>query len=128
MMIVGFVLFFVGFIFVIAYPINKRKNARCSAETQGMLYEIRKRYNSEGDLKDMHIYSYNVDGIEYRLETIDHSLQVHNIGDTCTIWYNPNKPKDAQAFRGSDNYLKTLLYAGIAMLLLGILLFFLSLT
>ena len=68
----------------------------------------------------MHVYYYQVNGIGYQLETLDHSAQVKKIGDYCTIWYNPAKPKDAQAFRGSDKYLKTLLKIGIVMLLLGI--------
>ena len=72
-------------------------------------------------------YSYQVNGIEYRLKTLDHSLQVSGIGDSCTIWYNPAKPKDAQAFRGSDKYLRILLIIGIVFTLLGIVLFILGL-
>ena len=126
MTIAGFVLFFIGFILIICYPVNKKKNARCSAQTQGKLSEIRRRHNSSGSLKDMHVYSYQVDGIEYQLRTLDHSLQVNEVGDPCTIWYNPAKPKDAQAFRGSDQYLKILLFIGIALLLLGIFLICIS--
>ena len=70
----------------------------------------------------MHVYSYQANGIEYQLKTLDHSLQVKEVGDNCTIWYNPARPEDAQAFRGSDKYLKILLIIGIMMVLLGILL------
>ena len=42
--------FGVGVIFVIVAPIGKRKNNRCSAQTQGTLREIRGRYNSDGSL------------------------------------------------------------------------------
>lgn len=127
MIITGFAIFFIGAVLVICYPINKRKNARCSAQTQGVLKEIRARYNSSGSIKDMHVYSYQVDGIEHRLKTLDHSQQVSGIGDSCTIWYNPAKPKDAQAFRGSDKYLRILLIIGIVFTLLGIVLFILGL-
>lgn len=122
MLIVGFMVFAIGIILIICYPINKRKNNRCSAQTQGVLEDIRRRYNSEGRTKDMHVYSYRVDGIVYELKTLDHSLQVSRVGDTCTIWYNPKKPQDAQAFRGSDKYLKSILFVGIGLVLLGILL------
>ena len=120
MLIAGVVLFFIGIVLIICYPINKRKNARCTEQTQGMLSDIRRRYNSKGSLKSMHIYSYQVNGVKYRLETLDYSPQVRRIGDPCTIWYNPSKPKDAQAYRGSDKYLKTLLLIGVGLTLLGI--------
>lgn len=122
MLIAGFVVFVVGLILVICYPYNKRKNARCTAQTQGVLREVRRRYNSEGNLKDMHVYSYQVNGVDYQLETIDHSMQANAVGDACAIWYNPAKPEDAQAFRGSDKYLKVILLVGIALVVLGIVL------
>ena len=126
MAIAGFVTLFVGLVLIICYPINKKKNARCAAQTQGTLSDIRRRYGTGGNLKNMHVYTYHVDGIEYQLRTLDHSPEAHRIGDVCTIWYNPAKPKDAQAFRGSDKYLKILLLVGVALLLLGILLFCLA--
>ena len=119
MAILGFMLFVLGIVFVIVAPINKKKNARCSMQTQGALSDIRIRFDSEGTKKSKHVYTYSVDGVEYKLETVDHSLEVNDIGDSCTIWYNPKKPQDAQAFRGSDKYLKILLYAGLAAVLLG---------
>lgn len=122
MLIAGFVLFVVGIVFIVSYPYNKRRNARCTVQTQGVLSDIQKRFNSKGSLKPAHIYTYTVDGVEYQLRTLDHSLQVSRVGDSCDIWYNPQKPEDAQAFRGSDKYLKTLLMVGIAALLLGIVL------
>lgn len=122
MLIVAIVVLFVGVIFVICYPYNKRKNARCTAQTQGMLLDVQRRFNSKGSLKSAHVYSYQVDGVDYQLKTLDYSPEVHAIGDSCTIWYNPDKPQDAQAYRGSDEYLKTLLIIGIALIVLGILL------
>lgn len=119
MLTAGFMVFCVGVILIICYPINKKKNARCTAQTEGILREIRARYNSKGRLKDTHVYSYFVNGIEYQLKTLDHSLQVNEVGDSCTIWYNPAKPEDAQAFHGSDKYLKIILIVGIVMVLLG---------
>lgn len=126
MIIAGIVVLFIGFIFIIAYPINKKKNTRCTAETQGTLADIRERFDSEGSLKSMHVYSYLVDGEEYQLETLDHSLEAEKVGDVCTIWYNPDKPEDAQAFRGSTKYLKNLLKIGLVLEVLGIVLSFIG--
>ena len=120
--IAGFMVFAVGIILMICYPYNKKKNARCSMQTQGVLREIRRRYDSDGPKKSMHVYSYIVGGVEYQLKTTDHSMQVNEVGDVCDIWYNPAKPQDAQAFRGSDKYLKGILIAGIVLTLLGIVL------
>ena len=122
MALAGFVVLFIGVVIVICYPINKRKNARCTAQTKGTLWDIQRRYNSKGSLKSAHVYSYDVDGVEYRLRTLDYSPEASRVGDSCTIWYNPAKPQDAQAYRGSDRYLKTLLIIGIVLSLAGILL------
>jgi hypothetical protein len=124
MLIAAFVVFVVGLILIICYPINKSKNKRCSEQTEGILMNILHHSSDEGVPKSMHIYSYRVDGVEYQLRTLDHSPDAHQIGDHCTIWYNPRKPKDAQAFRGSDKYLKTILYVGLGLVLLGIVLTF----
>ncbi len=78
MLIAGFVIFFIGIIFIISYPINMNKNSRCTAQTQGTLTDIRGRFNSQGSKKDLHAYTYFVNGIEYRLETLDYSLQGTN--------------------------------------------------
>ncbi len=126
MLIAGIVVLFIGFIFIISYPINRKKNTRCTMETQGTLVDIRGRFNSKGRLKSMHVYSYQVDGEEYQLETLDYSPDAENVGDVCTIWYNPDRPEDAQAFRGSNKYLKTLLIIGLVLEVLGIVLSFIG--
>jgi len=118
----GVMLFFIGIIIMICYPINKKKNTRCTAQTQGILTNIRRRVSTKGPRKSIHVYSYQVDGTEYHLETVEHSPEVSDVGDACTIWYNPRKPKDAQAYRPSDKYLKILLYVGLGLFLLGIIL------
>lgn len=123
MAIAGFVLFSIGLIFIIVAPINKRKNQRCSAKTQGMLIENRARYDSDGPLPDMHVYSYYVNGIEYQLKSTAVNKQVNHVGDQCTIWYNPAKPKEAQEFHyDSGKVYKIILIVGIALVLLGIVL------
>ena len=119
MLIIGFMVFVVGWILIICYPFNKRKNARCSAQTQGELVKILRRRSSDGPSKDAHIYAYQVDGVEYHLKTVEHSLEVKQVGDACPVWYNPAKPKDAQAFRPSDKYLKVILRVGLGLVLLG---------
>ena len=45
MWIAGFALFLLGVVFVIVAPINKKRNARCSAQTQGTLADIRRRHH-----------------------------------------------------------------------------------
>ena len=127
MAIAGIVALFVGFILVICYPINKKKNSRCTAQTQGFLSDVQARFNSNGSQKSMHVYTYQVNGIEYQLKTLDYSPEAERVGDACTIWYNPEKPEDAQAYRASDGYLKVLLYVGLALIPLGIVLIIIGL-
>ena len=93
---IGFAIFVLGVVFVIVAPINKKKNARCSTQAHGMLMDILKRENSDEPLPDIYVYSYSVDGIEYQLKSTVYNKQVNAVGDHCTIWYNPKKPKDAQ--------------------------------
>ena len=127
MTITGIVVLFIGFTLIISYPINRKKNARCTQQTQGVLEEVRRRYNSKGSLKSMHVYSYQVAGVDYQLATLDYSPEAKRPGDQCTIWYNPAKPQDAQAYRASDKYLKLLLVIGIALLVVGIVIIFVGL-
>ena len=127
MAIAGFSLFVLGIVFLIVAPINRKKNRRCTMQAPGRLTEIIDRENSDGPLPSMYVYSYRVDGIEYQLKTVDRSPEANKIGDHCTIWYNPAKPKDAQAFHyESEKVFKLLLLIGIALLLLGLVLLVVS--
>ena len=125
--VIGFCLFVIGLCFIISYPINKRKNSRCTAQTQGELVSVIERENSEGPTKDLHVYSYRVNEIEYQFKTLEHSMEADRAGDSCTIWYDPAKPEHAQAYRASVKYLKSLLIIGIIMLILGVVLPFVGL-
>ena len=119
MWIAGFALFILGIIFIILYVYIRRKHTRCSAQTQGILREIRKN-KSEETPRDEYFYSYSVNGIDYQLKTFDRSPQTNVIGDHCTIWYNPAKPKDAQPFHYESN--KTyniIILIGVGLILLG---------
>ena len=130
MAIAGFALFIfgVGVILVIVAPIGKRKNNRCSAQTQGTLREIRGRYNSDGSLHGMHVYAYFVDGIEYQLKSTAVNPHVHNVGDSCPIWYDPKNPKVALEYHYRSNKLfNILLVVGVVLILLGLVLPFLGL-
>ena len=130
MSIAGFALFIfgVGVILVIVAPIGKRKNKRCSAQTQGTLREIRGRYNSDGSLHGMHVYAYFVDGIEYQLKSTAVNPHVHNVGDSCPIWYDPKNPKVALEYHYRSNKLfNILLVAGFVLILLGLVLLFVGL-
>ena len=122
---IGFGIFVLGLIFVIVAPINKRKNARCSMQTQGQLKEIRRASRSRFDnaSSSSYIYSYVVDGIEYQIRSTILSQEAKKTGDACTIWYNPNKPKEAQPFRyESAKIYNILIVIGIVMILLGFIL------
>lgn len=103
MAVVGLVLFLVGIIFVIVAPINMRKNSRCSAETQGVLSDIHVGRNSRGVTQRTYYYTYSVDSVEYQTKSTIASKQVTDIGDACTLWYNPKKPGAAQPFHYETN-------------------------
>ncbi|MCR5775322.1 MAG: DUF3592 domain-containing protein [Lachnospiraceae bacterium] len=121
--IAGFIIFCLGLIFVIAAPISKKKNARCSEQARGVLKEIFETENSNGNLGHGYIYLYSVNGIEYKLRSTVHSKEASGVGDDCTIWYNPKKPKEAQPFHyDSLKVFNILIIIGIVMVLLGIVL------
>ncbi len=121
--IAGFAFFLLGIIFIIIYPINKKKNARCSEKVQGTLVDIYRRFNSNGYTGDGYLYAYIVDGVEYQLKSTVRSKEAERIGDTCTIWYNPEKPKDAQPFHYDSNKpYRIVLLVGIGMVVLGLVL------
>ena len=123
MWVAGFALFVLGIIFVIVAPLNKRKNARCSEETQGVLKDVLRNRNSQGNTGYTYIYSYCADGIEYQIKSTIHSKEADKVGDPCTIWYNPAKPKEAQPFRyGSAKVYNIILAVGIVMIPLGLIL------
>ncbi|MCR5793874.1 MAG: DUF3592 domain-containing protein [Solobacterium sp.] len=114
----GFAIFLLGLIFVIAAPINKRKNARCSAQAQGVLIDIWRRRRGL-----TYLFAYHVNGTDYHLKSTTGGTEAHNPGDPCTIWYNPAKPQEAQPFRYESARIYTILFiAGIAMVLLGMIL------
>ena len=114
----GFAIFLLGIIFIIVAPINKKKNNRCSVQAQGMLIDSWKRKHGH-----TYLYSYDVDGTEYQIESVNLSPDAKEIGDDCTIWYNPKKPQDAQPFHYESNKIyNIILIIGIVMLPLGFLL------
>lgn len=121
MSIIGFVLLGIGMILAIVAPINKKRNMRCSVTTRGVLSEIYETDDSKGGVGHAYIYSYFVGGHEYKLNSTILNKQVSQIGDYCTIWYNPKNPKDAQPFHHESTTIYTiLLIVGIVMIILGI--------
>lgn len=67
--------------------------------------------------------SYRVDGVDYQIRSTALNPDVSEIGDSCTIWYNPAKPKDAQPFHYESNKVyRIILVVGIVLTLLGIIL------
>lgn len=120
MLIAGFSLIVLGDILIISYFINKNKNKRCSEETQGRLVDIVEREDSDGPIPSMYVYSYRVNGAEYQLKSTAVNKQVDRVGDSCTIWYNPAKPKEAQEFHYESNKIYNfILISGIVMALSG---------
>lgn len=114
----GLFLFGLGIILVIVAPIGKKKNNRCSAQTQGVLREIRERYDSNGRLPSVKVYSYYVSGIEYQLKSTAINPNASRVGDQCPIWYDPKNPKNALEYRYNSNKLfNILLIIGIVLLL-----------
>lgn len=127
MTVAGFSLFVLGIILLISYVAGKKKNARCSAQTQGTLERITETENSSGSTGHSFTFSYNVDGTEYKLRTTVYT-EASNIGDTCTIWYNPKKPKEAQPFHYETmKTYKIILFCGIVSIIAGIILCFIGL-
>ena len=118
MAVVSLTLFLLGIMLIIIYFAVMRKHTRCSAQVQGTLIKIGE--NTSRDVtRYEYYYSYRVDGIEYQLKTFDNSPEAKSVGDRCTIWYNPKKPKDSLAHRyKSYKAFKILLFGGIAMILL----------
>ena len=119
----GLFLFGAGLILVIVAPIGKRKNNRCSAQTQGVLKEIRERFDSDGNLPSMKYYSYTVNGVEYQLKSTAINPHASKIGDQCPIWYDPKNPSVAVEHRyGSNKLFNILIIVGIVLLFSPILL------
>ncbi len=119
----GFMLFLFGIICVFVSSIGKKKNARCTAQTQGTLMEIYEGDGSEGGTEYTYTYSYSVNGNTYKLESKTRSKEVNNTGDNCTIWYNPSKPGEAQPFHyESGRIYKNFFIIGIVTIVLGVLL------
>lgn len=123
MALAGFAIFLLGLIFVIVAPINKRKNTRCTAQTQGTLGGIYRRGSTGTTKGHSYVYSYEVDGTEYQIKSTILGKGASNIGDTCTIWYDPKKPKKAQPFHyESVKIYNILIIVGIVMVLGGLIL------
>ena len=120
MWIAGFSLFVLGLVFIIVSPINKKKNSRCSEQAEGKLIDIRRRNRGF-----WYFYSYEVNGTVYQVKSPNSSPQAKDVGDNCTLWYDPAKPENAQPFHYDSNKIyNILLIIGIVMVLVGIVLFF----
>ncbi len=88
-----------------------------------MLEDVYVTHNSHGSAGQRCIYSYAVDGVEYRMKSTIFSAEADAAGDSCTIWYNPKKPQEAQPFRyGSKKVYNIILAIGIVLIPLGLVL------
>lgn len=123
MAIVGLAIMIVGIIFMIYYPIIKKKTRRCTAQAPGRLLDIWESMADEyGGSRVEYTYAYYVDGIEYKLKTIHRAPEAVHVGDTCTIWFNPRNPKDAQSLHFEEKGLGKVFLVGIALLFVGLVL------
>lgn len=76
----------------------------------------------------MHVYSYCVNGKEYQIKSTALNPNSPNVGDRCTIWYNPAKPQVAQEFRYDTSKVYTIiLICGIVIVVIGLALPFIGL-
>ena len=124
---IAFALFVLGVSLIIVYFSVMKKHNSCSAQTRGKLTKIGQN-RSRDVSRSEYYYSYNVDGIDYQLKTFDASPDAKKVGDYCTIWYNPKKPKSSLAHRYSSyKVFKILLFGGIAMIVLSVIIPFISL-
>lgn len=123
LIISGFSLVILGIILIMTYFINKiRTNVVVSRHPEGSW--ILWREDSEGPIPSMYVYSYIVNGMEYQLKSTAVNKQVNNVGDNCTIWYNPVKPQEAQEFHYESNRIYNfVLISGILMSLSGVIIF-----
>ena len=125
---IGFILIVFGFSSLIAGVHIKRKNARCTAQAKGTLTDIRKIYKRGSSTSSYrYYYSYSVDGQDYDMwaDQGSSSSEASEVGDACTIWYNPTKPKEAQAYHQENNKATNAFIAiGIILILVGLFLEF----
>ena len=123
--LIGFVIAIFGICFLIAGLHLKGKNKRCSAQVQGTLTEIRKiRKRNSYSESNRYYYSYSVDGQDFTLwaDEGSSSTEARQVGDACTIWYNPSKPKDALAYHYDNNkMLNAFTVIGIVLIIGGFL-------
>ncbi len=120
---IGLFLFLLGIILVIVAPIGKKKNARCSEQVPAVLRDVREKRGDDDMVSHIYTFSYTVDGTEYKLVTSANSSGASEIGDNCTLWYNPKKPSEAlTAHYESAKLFNILLIVGIVMIPLGLVL------
>ncbi len=116
----GLMLLLLGIILVIVAPMGRRKNGRCTAETEAVLTNVRETETSENVGPNWYTFSYYVNGVAYEIRSPNRPPEAKQIGDRCTIWYNPAKPRDAMPVRLKTNKVYTiLLIAGIVMIPVG---------
>ena len=124
MVVFGIIMFsfIAGAILIIVFSILKRKSDRCSEQIKGQLIEIIQNDIDSGG-GSTYVYSYNINGKNYKLKTISSRKIKNEVGDDATIWYNPKNPMDALAVRYSNKIYSILIAIGIVMVLLPIVLF-----
>ncbi|MBQ6152751.1 MAG: DUF3592 domain-containing protein [Ruminococcus sp.] len=118
MWILALTLFLLGIMLIIISAAVRGKHSRCREQAQGVLMRIGTNRSRDVNRSEYY-YSYKVDGTEYQFKSFDRAPQANKVGDSCTIWYNPKKPKEAMAYRyQSFTLLNILLISGIAMIVL----------
>lgn len=99
MFIAGLVLILLGLLFVIYYVKAVGNAKKHTAQTIGTVIKKGIVPKSDPSMDNSYYYdlSYKVDGLDYELK---HVITIHDTleeGDKYTIYYDPNRPKDADA-------------------------------
>lgn len=94
----GLAILIVGIVVAIMDVNLRAKDELCTAQAKGTLTSHKKRRNHKGSEFHDYRYTYTVDGREYELRLYSCIGDAKEVGDTCTIWYNPEKPSQAIGF------------------------------
>ena len=127
MAIVGFVLFFIGIIFLIYAPIHARQNKRRTASAPGTITFVKEVRQSNSDIANpMYDYLFTVDfvadGVTHTTHTKRQALR-KEVGDEVTVKYNPSKPDDCHINEFHGETTKPIVIVGLIVTAVGLILF-----
>ena len=126
-LIFGIGCFIISIVFFIYYPIHLAQIRRRKATARGTIIKVYTKRIHREDYDDIH-YQYNVEfnpgsGV-IPIKSPSTPIRKEE-GDEVIVEYNPDKPQDAHIveFHGSAGSSKTILYAALIFLAIGIICF-----